>query len=71
MATLQAVAQARSSKVFKLTLRAALAAGNYLNHGTRNGAAIGFRLKNLPKLADVRSADGKSTLLAVSGAGQR
>ncbi len=42
-ANLSAMHQVRTSGVFKQALRAALAAGNYLNHGTRNGAAIGFR----------------------------
>jgi hypothetical protein len=34
-----------------------------LNHGSRLGAAAGFRLKSLNKLADSRSGDGKATLL--------
>lgn len=35
-------------------LRRALAAGNFLNHGSRLGNAIGVRLKSLPKLADTK-----------------
>ena len=33
----------RTSPCLKAILRATLAAGNYLNHGTRNGNAFGFR----------------------------
>ena len=32
---------------------------------SRLGSAVGFRLKNLPKLADSKAADGKTTLLQV------
>ena len=35
---------------------------------SRLGSAVGFRLKNLPKLADSKAADGKTTLLQVWGA---
>ncbi|GAX85539.1 hypothetical protein CEUSTIGMA_g12955.t1 [Chlamydomonas eustigma] len=58
----------RESKVFRRCLRAALDAGNFLNHGSRLGSAVGFRLKNLPKLADTKAADGKTTLLQVIAA---
>ncbi|EFN54922.1 hypothetical protein CHLNCDRAFT_134639 [Chlorella variabilis] len=37
---------------------------NFLNHGSRLGGVAGFRLKNLNKLADTRSLDGKETLLS-------
>jgi hypothetical protein len=52
-----------NSRTLRLALSIALAAGNFLNHGSRLGAAAGFRLKSLNKLADSRSGDGKSTLL--------
>jgi uncharacterized membrane protein YgcG len=52
-----------NSRTLRLALSVALAAGNFLNHGSRLGAAAGFRLKSLNKLADSRSADGKATLL--------
>ncbi|KIY91783.1 Formin-like protein 18, partial [Monoraphidium neglectum] len=52
-----------NSRTLRLALSVALAAGNFLNHGSRLGAAAGFRLKSLNKLADSRSGDGKSTLL--------
>ncbi len=53
----------RSSATFAAALQGALALGNFLNHGTRLGAARGFRLRNLRKLSDTRSLDGHSTLL--------
>lgn len=46
------------SPTLEAVLAVALAAGNYLNHGSRLGAAAGFRLRSLNKLADSRSADG-------------
>ncbi len=52
-----------NSRTLRLALCVALAAGNFLNHGSRLGAAAGFRLKSLNKLADSRSGDGKATLL--------
>jgi hypothetical protein len=42
-ANLKAIDQLRNSFQFKAVLRIALAAGNFLNHGTRNGNQIGFR----------------------------
>eukprot|EP00798_Chlamydomonas_sp_ICE-L_P020827 gene20827-27657_t len=62
---LLALKQMRESAMLKATLRAALDAGNFINFGTRNGGALGFRLKTLPKLADAKSTDGKTTLLQV------
>ncbi|GAB4818742.1 hypothetical protein N2152v2_005788 [Parachlorella kessleri] len=58
-----------NSRVFALLLERALAVGNFLNWGTRLGAAGGFRLKSLRKLQDTRSLDGKTTLLAWLAAG--
>ena len=37
----------------------------YLPICSRLGSAVGFRLKHLPKLADSKAADGKTTLLQV------
>ncbi|KAK9830554.1 hypothetical protein WJX72_012430 [[Myrmecia] bisecta] len=53
----------RASGSFRAVLVLALALGNFMNWGTRLGQAPGFRLKNLPKLQDTRSLDGKTTLL--------
>lgn len=64
-ANLRAVRQMRHSRCFHRCLNAALDAGNFLNYGSRLGNAVGFRLKNLPKLADTKAADGKTTLLHV------
>jgi len=64
-ANMRAVTEMRSSHLFHRCLWAALDAGNFLNHGSRLGNAVGFRLKNLPKLAETRASDGKTTLLQV------
>ena len=40
-----------------------LALGNYLNAGTARGQADGFNIDILPLLKDVKSQDGKATLL--------
>ncbi|KAK9800865.1 hypothetical protein WJX73_002751 [Symbiochloris irregularis] len=55
---LQAQAQLRTSATLAALLEVVLALGNFLNWGTRLGAASGFRLKNLFKLQDTRSLDG-------------
>jgi hypothetical protein len=52
-----------SSPTLAAVLSVVLAAGNFLNHGSRLGAAAGFRLRSLNKLGDSRAADGRSTLL--------
>jgi hypothetical protein len=59
----KAARELANSRTLRLALTVALAAGNFLNHGSRLGAAAGFRLKSLNKLADSRSGDGKATLL--------
>ena len=38
------------SRIFLLLLRSALVLGNYMNHGTRLGSALGYRLSLLSKL---------------------
>ncbi|KAL1541552.1 formin-like protein 8 [Salvia divinorum] len=53
----------RSGGVFFKFLEAILKAGNRLNAGTNWGNAQGFNLTALRRLSDVKSADGKTTLL--------
>lgn len=53
-ANLKAIEQLRASRMFRRTLRLSLQAGNFLNHGSRIGNAIGVRLKALPKLQDTK-----------------
>lgn len=50
------------SLLFKL-LEAVLKAGNRMNAGTARGNAQGFNLNALGKLSDIKSTDGKTTLL--------
>jgi len=60
---LSATKQVGDSKALKLVLSRVLAVGNYLNGTSTRGGAYGFKLADLGKLAQVKSADGKSTLL--------
>lgn len=48
---------------FLKLLEAVLKAGNRMNAGTARGNALGFKLSALDKLYDVKSTDGKTTLL--------
>ncbi|KAK9806804.1 hypothetical protein WJX72_003461 [[Myrmecia] bisecta] len=51
------------SQDFMALLQAVLALGNHLNEGTMRGAAAGFKLDTLLKLADVKGVDRKTSLL--------
>ncbi|CAK8536913.1 unnamed protein product [Lathyrus sativus] len=53
----------RSQGVFVKLLEAVLKAGNRMNAGTNRGNAQAFNLVSLRKLSDVKSVDGKTTLL--------
>lgn len=53
----------RTSGLFLKLLEAILKAGNRMNAGTSRGNAQGFNLSALRKLADVKSTDGKTSLL--------
>lgn len=55
--------QLRTRGLFLKLLEAILKAGNRLNAGTARGNARAFNLTALRKLSDVRSTDGKTTLL--------
>ncbi|KAK3123486.1 hypothetical protein QOZ80_8AG0631680 [Eleusine coracana subsp. coracana] len=59
----EACTELRSSKLFIRLLEAVLKTGNRMNVGTIRGAASAFRLDALLKLADIRGADGTTTLL--------
>ncbi|GMJ13165.1 formin 8, FORMIN HOMOLOGUE 8 [Hibiscus trionum] len=50
-------------RLFMKLLEAILKAGNRMNAGTSRGNAQAFNLTSLLKLSDVKSTDGKSTLL--------
>ncbi|OWM89610.1 formin-like protein 4 [Punica granatum] len=53
----------RARGVFVKLLEAILKAGNRMNAGTTRGNASAFDLNSLRKLSDVKSTDGKTTLL--------
>ncbi|XP_058744499.1 formin-like protein 4 [Vicia villosa] len=53
----------RSQGLFLKLLEAVLKAGNRMNDGTSRGNAQAFNLNSLRKLNDVKSNDGKTTLL--------
>ncbi|CAM8984244.1 unnamed protein product [Rhodiola kirilowii] len=53
----------KKSEIFVRLLEAILKAGNKLNAGTARGNAQGFHLTALKKLSDVKSINGKTTLL--------
>lgn len=53
----------RARGLFLKLLEAILKAGNKLNSGTARGNALGFNLSTLRKLSDIKSRDGKTTLL--------
>ncbi|KAL1355203.1 hypothetical protein HN51_007246 [Arachis hypogaea] len=53
----------RNQGVFLKLLEAVLKAGNRMNAGTHRGNAQAFNLASLRKLSDVKSTDGKTTLL--------
>lgn len=53
----------RNQGVFVKLLEAVLKAGNRMNAGTNRGNAQAFNLVSLRKLSDVKSTDGKTTLL--------
>lgn len=53
----------RNQGIFVKLLEAVLKAGNRMNAGTHRGNAQAFNLVSLRKLSDVKSIDGKTTLL--------
>ncbi|XP_054790696.1 formin-like protein 8 [Prosopis cineraria] len=53
----------RTRGLFVKLLEAVLKAGNRMNAGTSRGNAQAFNLSSLRKLSDVKSTDGKTTLL--------
>ncbi|XP_076939432.1 formin-like protein 4 [Bidens hawaiensis] len=65
--TLQALETAckelRTRGLFVKLLEAVLKAGNRMNVGTSRGNAQAFNMNSLLKLSDVKSSDGKTTLL--------
>ncbi|XP_043982276.1 protein diaphanous homolog 1 isoform X2 [Gambusia affinis] len=63
VAVTAACEELRNSNTFAKLLQIILLVGNYMNSGSRNGAAFGFSISYLCKLRDTKSADLKQTLL--------
>ncbi|XP_038131636.1 protein diaphanous homolog 1-like isoform X1 [Cyprinodon tularosa] len=63
VAVTAACEELRKSETFAKLLEIILLVGNYMNAGSRNGAAFGFSISYLCKLRDTKSADLKQTLL--------
>jgi hypothetical protein len=59
-----ATEEIHNSKTFKKILELVLAIGNYLNGGTAQGGAYGFKLDVLSKIRDFKSMDNKATLFS-------
>eukprot|EP00949_MAST-11_sp_MAST-11-sp1_P005319 g5319.t1 len=57
-----AVAEFSSSKAFKKVLEIILGVGNYLNGGTKRGAAFGVKLDVLKKISTLKTTDNKWVL---------
>lgn len=58
-----ACGELRNSRLLLKLLEAVLKTGNHMNRGTKRGEAEAFKLDTLLKLSDVKSANGKTTLL--------
>lgn len=58
-----ACTEVRDSALLRSILKTALAIGNFLNAGNRNGSAVGFQVDSLLKLKDVRSTRARSRTL--------
>ncbi|KAH7351554.1 hypothetical protein KP509_19G002700 [Ceratopteris richardii] len=58
-----ACVEIRENRLFLKLLEAVLKTGNRMNKGTNRGEAEAFKLDALLRLSDVKSADGKTTLL--------
>ncbi|GAU23931.1 hypothetical protein TSUD_181200 [Trifolium subterraneum] len=63
MLYMAACEELRNCRMFLKLLEAVLKTGNRMNVGTNRGDAEAFKLDTLLKLADVKGADGKTTLL--------
>mgnify|MGYP001808277357 CR=1 FL=1 len=53
----------KNDEAFKLLIKCTLAIGNYVNGDSARGGAFGFKIDAITKAADIKSADGKETLL--------
>jgi len=59
----KAITALKNSKSFVKILEIILALGNYLNGQSARGGVYGYKLSSLTKMLDVKSADGKSSLM--------
>ncbi|RVW93738.1 Formin-like protein 3 [Vitis vinifera] len=58
-----AAREVKESVKLRQIMQTILTLGNALNQGTARGAAIGFKLDSLLKLADTRARNNKMTLM--------
>eukprot|EP00127_Corallochytrium_limacisporum_P000455 Clim_evm11s13 gene=Clim_evmTU11s13 len=61
-ALLQACDEIKKSKKVSTTLELVLLIGNYMNSGSRNAQAVGFKLDFLTKIGNTKTTDNKLTL---------
>ncbi|CAD8086866.1 unnamed protein product [Paramecium sonneborni] len=55
----------KNDEAFKLLIKCTLAIGNYVNGDSARGGAFGFKIDAITKAADIKSIDGKETLLMI------
>ncbi|KAJ3416224.1 hypothetical protein HDV05_002514 [Chytridiales sp. JEL 0842] len=62
---LSATTSLKNAEKFVGLLKVILTMGNYMNTGSRNGSAHGFKITSINKLADTKVVGGRGTLLHV------
>ncbi|VDO96450.1 unnamed protein product [Soboliphyme baturini] len=63
VAVISACDEVRGSRGFSCLLQLVLLIGNYMNTSTKNSEAFAFSIHFLTKLGEIKSADGRRTLL--------
>ncbi|CAG2233282.1 DIAPH2 [Mytilus edulis] len=63
VSAIEACEEVKNSTKFSKLLELILLMGNFLNAGSRNAQSVGFEISFLPKLANTKAQDGKTTLV--------